>query len=117
MPHALTYIHHVGIFLGEITTPFRVWKLSEIRKHADKRTETPALLNVLASNIPISFLVVIAVLAVIPVAYMGVVVVIRCNDRGDSDSFDRQGFQKLLRDYDSSDEEEDLVFKNSKVYR
>ena len=50
-------------------------------------------------------------------AYMGVVVVIRCNDRGDSDSFDRQGFQKLLRDYDSSDEEEDLVFKNSKVYR
>jgi hypothetical protein len=117
MPHALTYIKHVGIFLGEIAEPFAVWKLSEVRKRAARTTETPALLNVLTSKIPISFLVVIAVLAVIPIAYMGVVVVIRCNDKSDNNSFDRQGFQKLLRDYDSSDEEEDLVFKNSKVYR
>ena len=119
MPHALTYIKNIGIFLGEIAgdSPYPIWKLEEIKHDADKRRETPALLNVLGSNIPISFLVVIAVLAVIPIAYMGVVVVLRCSDRGSGDSFDRQGFQKLLRDYDSSDEEEDLVFKNSKVYR
>ncbi|KAL5252901.1 hypothetical protein ACHWQZ_G015610 [Mnemiopsis leidyi] len=119
MPHALTYIKNVGIFLGEIAgnSPFPVWKLKEIFHDTVKARETPALLNVLGSNIPISFLVVIAVLAVIPIAYMGVVVVLRCRDRGGVDSFDRHGFQKLLRDYDSSDEEEDLVFKNSKVYR
>ena len=119
MPHALTYIKNVGIFLGEIAgnSPFPVWKLKEILHDTVKARETPALLNVLGSNIPISFLVVIAVLAVIPIAYMGVVVVLRCRDRGGVDSFDRHGFQKLLRDYDSSDEEEDLVFKNSKVYR
>ena len=117
MPHALTYIEHIGIFLGEISAPFHVWKLSEKQEDTEKRKETPALLNILASNIPISFLVVIAVLAVIPIAYMGVVIVIRCTNKGDSDSYDKNGFQKLLRDYDSSDEEEDLVFKNSKVYR
>ena len=51
---------------------------------------------------------------------MSVLLVIRCRrqrHRGAGDKFDKTGFQKLLRDYDSSDEEEDLVFKNSKVYK
>ncbi|XP_063678709.1 peptidylglycine alpha-amidating monooxygenase-like isoform X2 [Bolinopsis microptera] len=37
MPHALTYIQHIGIFLGEITAPFHVWKLSEKQEDTEKQ--------------------------------------------------------------------------------
>lgn len=119
-PHAVAHIRNIGLFVGELLAPFTIWKLREIKTPSQDSSSSDDLFSVLTSNIPLSFVLVILVLAIIPVTYMSVLLVIRCRrqrHRGAGDKFDKTGFQKLLRDYDSSDEEEDLVFKNSKVYK
>ena len=113
MPHAIAFIPDTGIFVGEVSEPFKVWKLSQTTDI--KPYHHRLFFNTLVSNIPISFIIVVICLAGIPIAYLGVVVVFRCTHKGDT-NYDKTGFQKLLRDYDSSDDsEDDLVFKNSRL--
>ena len=117
-PHTLTHIGNGGgIFVGEISKPFTVWRLAVPGDLTVTREKQAAFLTILTDNIPTSFVVLIVALAVIPIAYLLVVVVFRYSKKQGPAKFDKNGFQKLLRDYDSSDDEEDLVFKNSQVFR
>eukprot|EP00116_Pleurobrachia_bachei_P002239 sb/3462501/ len=118
MPHSITHLKSFGLFAGEIAAPFKVWRFlqsSVVPPTPDTKDNslTKTILRKISSTqIPISVVILLAIVGMFPVTYLAIVVVVRCRGGGQSrDGVDRSGFQKLLKDYDSSDDEDDLVFK------
>jgi len=129
VPHCITYIDNIGIFVGEISKPFHVWKLKE-RHHLSEDMTRPHYIPPLvhhANNtiinekkhsqspldmlqkLPVSFVLVFIVCGCVPILYLMIVIVFRY--KGSEGGGKEGGFQKLLKDYDESEEEDELLYE------
>lgn len=59
-------------------------------------------------QLPLSFILVFIVCGCVPILYLMIVVVYRYNN---NDQNKEGGFQKLLKDYDESEEEDELLYE------